>query len=146
MVVAIRMTSEEILKELKAAGYKFTGKRQAIVDLFVQSPHTFFTAKDVYELMKQKYPNISFDTVYRTIALLQEHNVIEEMDANDGASKFRLTCKSHHHHHLICIGCGKTVIIEDCPMALLHLTFENFTPVKHRFEIYGYCASCREAS
>jgi Fur family zinc uptake transcriptional regulator len=140
------MTTEEILKELKEAGYKFTGKRQAIVDLFVQNPNKFFTAKDVFDLIKQKYPRISFDTVYRTIALLEKHNVIEQVDANDGAAKYRLTCELHHHHHLVCLGCGQTQIIAECPMSLLHLHFDNFTPVRHRFEIYGYCASCREAS
>jgi Fur family zinc uptake transcriptional regulator len=136
-------STEEILSKLKESGHKFTGKRQEIVELFVRSGNQYLTARDVYESVKQKYPNISMDTIYRTLTLLQELHVIEQMDHIDGVQKYRLTCQTHHHHHLICVVCGQTSVIEECPMSLLHVKLENFTVVNHRFEIYGYCTSCK---
>jgi Fur family transcriptional regulator, zinc uptake regulator len=143
----VEHSSEEILQRLKEAGYKFTGKRKAIVDLFVRNKDRYLTAKDVFEQVKASYPMMSFDTVYRTLALLQEHNVIEQLEFNEEAAKYRLMCPaSHHHHHLICVRCGNTSVVEDCPMSQFPTKINGFSVINHRFEIYGYCSSCTEVT
>lgn len=144
-------TSEEILLQLKQAGYKFTGKRKEIVDIFVENRDKFVTAKDIYEQVRKNHPNVSYDTIYRTLSLLMDKKVIEKMEFNDEASKYRLSCSqidetdaNHHHHHLVCLKCGSITIVSQCPMELLQEKFNDFTIVDHRFEIQGYCAACSE--
>lgn len=137
--------TDDILKALKQAGYKFTGKRKAIVDLFVEHASQHFSVRDVYDFVSQQHRNISLDTVYRTIALLEEHEVIEQVQVNDGVSKYQLACEHTHHHHLICIGCGQTTVLKDCPMPLLDMNYGDFRPLRHRFDIYGYCGACDKA-
>lgn len=135
-------TTESILMKLKAAGFKFTGKRQETVQLFVDHEDKYLSAKDVYEHVKMKYPNVSYDTVYRTLATLLEQNVIEHMEFNDDAARYRLKCHEGHHHHLVCVECGTTFPIDKCPMDLFADTHE-FKVLDHRFEVYGYCTECR---
>lgn len=142
----MEVTTEAILRKLKLAGLKFTGKRQETVDFFVQNKDKYMSAKEVYEHVKATYPNISYDTIYRTLATLLENNVIEHMEFSDDAAKYRLMCHEHHHHHLVCIGCGATFPIDDCPMNGLNDTIRDFKVINHRFEVYGYCPKCLAAS
>lgn len=135
--------SEDILRELKQAGHKFTGKRKDIVDLFVAQEGKYLTAKDVYESMRRIHPNISLDTVYRTIALLERLHIIEPLEFTEEAVKYRIACESGHHHHLICLGCGRTAVLKDCPIPFLDTQVDNFVVLDHRFELYGYCSTCQ---
>lgn len=135
--------NQEILDHLKESGYRFTGKRKAVVDLFIEYQDKYLTAKEVYEHMKKSYPSISYDTIYRTLALLQQLQVIEEMEFGDNSSKYRLSCGHAHHHHLVCLGCGSIQVVHDCPMRLININEDDFMVVDHRFEISGYCSNCR---
>lgn len=138
----VEANTEEILKKLKNAGLKFTGKRQDTVEWFVRNQDRFVSAKEVYEHVKSIYPNVSYDTIYRTIATLLEHNIIEHMEFSDNAAKYRLVCHDAHHHHMVCIGCGSTFPIDDCPMDQMLSKVNHFRVIAHRFEIYGYCDAC----
>lgn len=140
------MQQHTVLKALKDAGYKFTRNRAAIVNLFVAQPNDSFTVKDIYDAVVQEYCNISLDTIYRTLALLQEHEMIEPVGVSDGVSRYQLACEQHHHHHLICLKCGHTAVIRDCPVPRLEMNYGDFTPIRHRFDVYGYCAACASHS
>ncbi|MDP9729259.1 Fur family transcriptional regulator [Alicyclobacillus tolerans] len=135
--------SQEVLQQLKDAGYKFTGKRQMVIDYFVNHEDKFLTAKDVYENVRETYPNVSYDTIYRTLTLLRELGVLEEMEFSEDAMRYRLTCDKHHHHHLVCLECGSITPLEDCPMSWLPELPNGFRIVNHRFEVYGICAACQ---
>lgn len=139
-------STEEILQRLKTAGFKFTGKRREIVDLFVKNPDRYLSAKEVYELIQDKFPNVSVDTIYRTLALLVDQRVLETMEFTEDAARYRLTCHRQHHHHMVCLGCGRTFPLDDCPMDELSEKMNGFQVVSHRFEVYGYCRACRQAS
>jgi Fur family ferric uptake transcriptional regulator len=54
-----------------------------------------------------------------------------------------------HHHHLTCLGCGKTIPINE--RDLEHVVDElaaqhNFVPTAHQIELQGYCAACQAAN
>lgn len=139
-------TTNTILNKLKSEGLKFTGKRREIIDLFVAHQEKYLSAKDVYEHVQLTFPNVSYDTIYRTLATLLEHGVIEHMEFSDDAAKYRLKCHEDHHHHLVCLQCGTTFPLDECPMDMLTANVHDFKVLHHRFEIYGYCARCLSAS
>lgn len=135
------MNVEQALDILKTNGYKYTGKREEMVRIFAREKR-YVSAKDLLEFMKVDYPSLSFDTIYRNLALFSELGIIESTEMK-GERIYRLTCETeHHHHHLICTECGRTQKLDMCPMSGVLGEPKGFTITGHKFEIYGYCEGC----
>lgn len=131
---------EQALAKLKEKGYKYTGKRAKMIHIFA-SEKRYLSAKEMFEFMKQDYPRISLDTIYRNLSLFEDIEVVESTQLEDERI-FRLACATEHHHHLICTKCGKTKEINMCPMDVFFGVPEGFNITGHKFEIYGYCEPC----
>jgi Fur family zinc uptake transcriptional regulator len=134
-------TMQQILQSMMQKGWRITEQRRSLATLFAQT-EGYLSPKDVYEHMRQKYPGVSFDTVYRNLRLLNEMGVLEQFHLAEGL-KFKASCIAHHHHHLICVSCEKTVTFEFCPMKLMPDIPGTFSVLNHRFDIFGYCESCK---
>lgn len=137
------MNKDEALIVLKAKGYKHTDKREDILDLF-DKKGGYLSAKDIQFALRDAYPGISFDTIYRNLSLFRDLSILEETEL-DGEKIFQFHCSEQHHHHLICLRCGRTKTIEVCPMQDLSRLDPEFLVTGHKFEIYGYCKSCQKA-
>jgi Fur family transcriptional regulator, zinc uptake regulator len=133
----------EALDTLKRHGYKYTGKRESMVQLFNRKDR-YLTAKEVLEEMQKEYPGLSVDTVYRNLSLFEELGIVEGTEW-EGERRYRFHCGGdHHHHHLICTECGRTKQLNLCPMNAILGEPEGFEITGHKFEIYGTCSNCQE--
>lgn len=135
------MTEQEIMNVMSEQGMRITEQRKSLARLFTEEDKSF-SPKDVYEYMEKLYPGLSFDTVYRNLRIMHELGVLEQFVMEDGV-KFKLNCSAdHHHHHLICLDCDKTVSFDFCPLPAMPNFAGKFEVVRHKFELYGYCQDC----
>ncbi|SDH50300.1 Fur family transcriptional regulator [Alteribacillus bidgolensis] len=126
---------------LREKGYKFTGKRAKMLEIFVEE-NRYLSAKNAFQFMRDDYPNLSVDTIYRNIKLFEKLDILESTEIK-GETRYRYKCSKDHHHQIICTDCGTVQKIEMCPMEAVSTTPEGFTITHHKFEIYGYCEDCK---
>lgn len=132
---------EQAIEKLKENGYKYTDKRENMLSIFA-SENRYLTAKDIQIVLKERYPSISYDTIYRNIYTFVDIDVLEETELN-GEKMFRFGCMhTGHHHHFICTECGKTKEIKMCPMNFFEEQLTGCQVESHRFEIFGKCETC----
>ena len=148
-------TNHEMFKTLlKENGLKVTTQRIAILDVLQSRPDSHLTAEEIYEYVKEQYPEIGLATVYRTIQLLSDLHLIDKLNLDDGFVRYEIgkvggeIGKGHHHHHLICLSCGKVFSFEDDMLESLENRIKeelHFSTVDHEVKLYGYCEECQKA-
>ncbi|MCK5491535.1 MAG: transcriptional repressor [Candidatus Omnitrophica bacterium] len=140
----------------KGYGYRLTLSRQAILDVLSKtSDH--LSAEEIYHHAYKIHPSSGMSTVYRTLELLAQLQLVYKFDFGDGRARYELNRgiedKDHHHHHLICINCQRIINYTDFideEVELLNKTEKgltkkyNFRIMKHILQFYGLCERCKE--
>ena len=96
-------------------------------------------AEELYKRASDKDPNISLATVYRTVRLFADANIIETHDFRDGRARYE-TADADHHDHLIDVSSGEVIEFMDEEIEKLqHKIAEKlgYELVDHRLELYG---------
>ncbi len=138
------MELQKIIELVKEKGYKITPQRRTIIET-LSSQSQPLTAKEILDRVRAIFPDISFDTVYRNLNLLAKVGIITQINLRSGeSSKFEIT--DEHHHHFICLGCGESVCLKDCPLneeVMWPAVEKGYLVTGHIYEVYGYCPMCR---
>ena len=131
-----------LANQLRAAGYKITPARLAVLQVVAESADHLVTAT-VLERGRAIYPRLGRATVYRTLELLTELRILRPIyGGSDGLNFIRA---EGGHHHLVCADCGDTVEFDDCVATeLAHDLADRFgfTIQSHLLEFYGQCSQC----
>ncbi|MEW6173512.1 MAG: transcriptional repressor [Bacillota bacterium] len=138
------MKFAEVLYGLKEKGLKLTPQRQQILRVLLRAEGPL-SAKEICDALHRRFPNVGLGTVYRTLETLKEVGVLREIVFPDGGKRFELG--REHRHHLICLGCGRSVAFPCCPVECLgNITKQNpdFEIQGHSFTVFGYCGACRK--
>jgi Fe2+ or Zn2+ uptake regulation protein len=124
--------------------YRQTAQRQMILEE-VRTSDGHLTAGELFEQVRRKDPRIGYGTVYRSLHLLAQHGLIQELTFADQASRYDKRTERHDHVH--CLKCGKLDDV-DVPEALMaRLVAEErsgFTITHHHTVFAGICPACRE--
>ncbi|MBW8724110.1 MAG: Fur family transcriptional regulator [Inquilinus sp.] len=128
------MTLEE---RCVSAGLKMTDQRRVILQVLTESlDHP--SVETVYHRAREIDPSISIATVYRTLHLLDELNLVQRHDFNENYSRFEVNLE--HHHHLIDLETGEVIEFKDQELEVLKEKIAKrlgFELVDHRLELYG---------
>ena len=132
-------------KILRRAGKRLTSQRLLILET-MREADGHLDADEIHRLVRQKAPRLSLSTVYRTLAMLKEAGLVDELHLGEEHYHYELRGEKGHHH-LICLGCGKVVEFE-CPFSqelLRDLGAEHdFEITGIHLDLVGYCAECRQ--
>jgi Fur family ferric uptake transcriptional regulator len=136
-------------KKLQEKQYKLTTQRQVILNVFVEHQGEHLSAEDVHMILKGEASDIGLATVYRTVELLSQIEILQKIDFGDGCSRFELDFRDssrHHHHHLICMDCGSVFEFDDDLLEDLENTIQQkskFKVLDHQVKFYGRCQECQ---
>lgn len=139
-------TAREITKP-KRIGQRNTRQRRAVVSIMQEAPN-FRSAADIHRALTDRGEKVGLTTVYRTLQSLAEIDVVDVLHISTGEAVYRL-CGDHHHHHLVCTGCGATVEVAGGPVEewARSLAEQNgYTMTGHTAEIFGLCGHCQAAA
>lgn len=140
---------QRIKDQLHEANYKLTPQREATVLVLLENEKDHLSAEEIYMLVKLKTPDIGLATVYRTLEMLTELNILDKVNFNDGLARYdmRKEGAKHFHHHLLCLECGSIDEIEEDLLGDVEKIVESsylFKVTDHRLTFHGICKSCQE--
>lgn len=133
----------EPIEILKEKNIKVTKGRIEIFNILKNS-ETSLSAEKIHQIYRCNDININLSTVYRTLELFEEKELIEKITLNDGVFSYKLKGKTHRHH-LECDICHKEVEIP-CPMLQIQEMVQNstgFTLTDHDLVMKGICKDCK---
>jgi Fur family ferric uptake transcriptional regulator len=137
---------ERLNEFIRRKGLRRTGQRDTIVKAaFSKDEH--FTADELFERARKLDSETSRATVYRTLSLLVEANLLREIDLGDDQTTYDPNFLDRPaHNHLVCIDCGRVVEFEDSHLELLNDCVTRrlgFKPVRQSIKIEANCEQLR---
>jgi Fur family transcriptional regulator, ferric uptake regulator len=136
----------QLLSEVESRGIRLTAQRRALIET-IQEATTHLDAASLLDLARKRDPNINRATVYRTIELLKELGMIDELDLMhlNGEKHYYEVKTEKEHLHLACFKCG--AILEFATPAFERLKQEiaaknGFKIQAIRLEVGGLCSTC----
>lgn len=130
---------------LKHKKLKFTRQRVEILRSFLNTDR-HLSVEELYYIVKKRNSAIGQATVFRTLKLLAEAGIADEVDLGDKKVRYEHKYGHTHHDHLVCIQCGRFIEVVEPRIEKLQDSlckkFE-FSLQKHKLDIYGICRECR---
>ena len=119
------------------AGLKMTGPRKTILKVLGESAdHP--SVEVVYERAKALDASISIATVYRTLNMLDELDLVTRHEFKENFSRYETNMD--HHHHLIDLESGEVIEFQNAELEDLKERIAKemgFELIDHRLELYG---------
>lgn len=140
---------KRVKKQLYEAGFKLTPQREATLQVLLENEKDHLSAEEVFFFVKKKSPEIGLATVYRTLEILTDLQVVDKVSFNDGVSRYDLRKEGakHFHHHLLCVECGSIEEVEEDLLGDVEEIVEkrfHFLVQDHRLTFHGLCQNCQK--
>jgi Fur family transcriptional regulator, peroxide stress response regulator len=120
---------------------KQTPQRLAILE-FLKGNTNHPSAADVFKAVSEKYPTMSFATVYNNMETLKNLGMVRELSIDPDKKRFDPDVE--FHHHLICVKCKEIIDVHSRFNLTLKETERcNFDITGNHVEFYGICPACK---
>jgi len=129
--------SHDLEEQCSKAGLKMTGQRKVIIKV-LSAAEDHPSVEDVYDRAKKVDKSISIATVYRTLGLLDELDLVIRHEFQEGYSRYEVNWD--HHHHLVDLETGKVVEFQNEELEALKIKIAKdlgYELIDHRLELYG---------
>lgn len=138
------MNETQLMALFREKGYKVTPQRLAICEEVLSSKE-HPSAESIFEKVSKKHPGLSLTTVYHTLDLLKELDLLHELRFENRSSRF--DPNTSIHVNVICQKCG---MIEDYDSDSIQKKWRDLVseidvePIGQRLDVYTVCESCKE--
>ncbi|MBN1284729.1 MAG: transcriptional repressor [Anaerolineae bacterium] len=137
---------QTFVETLRANNYKLTRARRALIHALAGASKPL-TINGLHARAKEIDPKIGLVTVYRTLELLSELDLVRSVHLADECHGYAVSTPGHTHH-LICRACHALVEIDGCNLGAFLKEVEQRTGYRitgHWLEFEGLCPKCAEA-
>ena len=131
----------DFVNELRKRGKRITNAREVVCKILETSGHKHFTVEELHKLSLKKDKNIDLATVYRTLELLENINLIEHSHQVHGSGLYFVK-DVHSNIHIVCESCGdiSDLDIETSEKVNNLITSKtNFREITNHFVYSGIC-------
>ncbi len=132
---------QEVCARLRSAGMRVTDQRRRLVELFA-SLGRWCTPQELHAEAERTGQQAGLATVYRLIEALTALGLCRSFVHGDRALRY-VFCPPYHHHHLICLDCGRVADVTDCH---LDAPGGDFEIKDHAVDFFGQCGGCSVAA
>lgn len=139
----------DLLKSiLNQEGHRLTNQRKKILGLFENtSVSKHLSAEEIRRRLVEQGEHISFSTIYRTLHVMVEMSLLQEVGPVEGRKYYELSNPlSHKHHHLVCVQCGEIQEFDDSQVigaAQQETNLREFSFANCQFTVFGICPQCQ---
>jgi len=133
-----------VIEALRSKGYKATPQRIAICRIALNS-REHPSAQQVYDTVKRTHPTVSLATVYKTLEVLRDLDLLQELSFPKGQTRFDTYMTPHIN--LICLKCCRITDLDDVTVKEITrkvATATKFKPNGQRIDVYGRCQTCSD--
>lgn len=127
---------------LNDAGFRSGAARRRVIELLGEQDCAL-TALEI----DRRLPKVGRATVYRTLEQLEQLDLVHRVDVGAESSAYERNDPSGHHHHMVCVDCGRLVPFEDSSLERAIETIgrdADFEVTAHDVVLRGHCPACRE--
>jgi len=138
---------ETFIKKLRERGFRMTPQREMVLAV-LHEVEDFATAEAIHSRVGERSSVVDISTVYRTLELLEDFQMVAHIDGPDGQRHYELLGIHGLHHHLHCRICGKVIPLAHEEIQPLMKRLEEaygFTVEPESWTFSGLCAACRSS-
>ena len=136
--------TQSFVSRCRKVGLRITPQRAAVYRVLVESgEHP--SAERVYRQVRKELPNISFDTVNRTLLTLTEIGAVFVVEGSGGARRFDGNLENHQHFK--CIKCKRIIDFHHKPLDNISApksVSNKFTVLRKTVYFEGICDLCHK--
>lgn len=140
-------TLNEAITILKSRNIRITPQREIILSYLINTD-THPSVEMIRDAISDKLPNLSVATIYNTLKLLVDNELVIELPNDDGGIRYDYF--GTPHFHTICTNCGKITDVYDqqfgqiaAQIRELTATNSGYQNLKVHVEVSGLCPECQ---
>jgi len=129
---------------LRESGYKLTGARLAVLTA-LEASDGHLTSSELIERVLALDPSVGRASVFRALELFTRLSLVRPTYLSGSVTPAYVLLPGGHHHHFVCLRCGRVIEVEDCGLLDTSAMIERELGVQitgHLVEFFGLCAAC----
>lgn len=138
-------SSDHLRDTFRATGRRLTSQRRLILGVLEESGG-HFDAETLFVEARDRDPDISLATVYRTLAVLKEMGLVEEHRLGEEHGHYEAV-QGKPHYHFTCLECGRVIEFDTPLVARIERELSEREGVRitsTHLHVSGYCAQCQD--